>query len=63
MAAGQIHPWRSVVRIAVAETRMPSRSSFSRMRWAPQRGFSLANRTISCCSSWLSCGRPAAWYG
>jgi hypothetical protein len=51
MAAGQIHPWRSVVRIAVAETRMPSRSNSSRMRWAPQRGFSLANRTISCCSS------------
>ena len=28
------------------------------MCWSPQRGFSLARRTISCCSSWSSGGRP-----
>jgi hypothetical protein len=28
------------------------------LRWSPQRGFSLAKRTISCCSSWSRGGRP-----
>jgi hypothetical protein len=28
------------------------------IRWSPQRGLSLAGRTISCCTSWSSGGRP-----
>jgi hypothetical protein len=55
--AGSIR-WRcSVVRIAVAETRVPSRSSSPWMRWSPQRGFSLARRTIS---AWSARIRPRA---
>jgi hypothetical protein len=55
----RLDPWRrSVVRIAVAEMRTPSQSSSPLMRWSPQRGFSLARRTTSRCTSWPSGGRP-----
>ena len=52
-------PWRpSVAPIAVAETGTPSRSNSPLMRWSPQRGFCVASRTIGCCTSGFSGGRP-----
>jgi hypothetical protein len=47
----------------LAETWQPRCSSSPRMRWSPQRGFSVASRTIKVCSCWGTDGRPRACAG
>jgi hypothetical protein len=47
----------------LAETWQPKPSSSPRMRWSPQRGFSVASRTIKVCTCWGTDGRPRAGAG
>jgi hypothetical protein len=52
-------PWRRrIVRTVVAEILIPSLRSSPRIRWYPQRGFSLPRRTMRSRASGSIDGRP-----
>ena len=58
IGAGGIRSALRIRRIVEAPTRWPSLSSSPWIRWYPQRGFSVAIRTISAAISALIGGRP-----